>query len=61
MPSFCEAFPNGKSSAKGVTGSAQIHPRFARVVRHANCFQSIFGSQASLDFIIVSQVTSSPV
>ena len=42
-------------------GKDQIHPRFARVVRQANCFQSIFGSQTSFDFISLSQVTSSPV
>ena len=36
-------------------------PRFARVVRQANCFQSIFGSKTSFDFIISSQVTALPV
>lgn len=43
------------------TETDQLHPRFARVVRQANCFQSIFGSQTSFDFIIWSQVTSLPV
>lgn len=43
------------------TGTVQVDPRFARVVHQANCFQSIFGSQTSLDFIISSQVTGLPV
>ena len=36
-------------------------PRFARAGTQANCFQSIFGSQTSFDFIIWSHVTSLPV
>ncbi len=54
--------PRPPEGAGGLgTETDQFHPRFARVVRQANCFQSIFGSQTSLDFIILSQVTSSPV
>lgn len=47
----------------GGLGTVTVHidPRPARVVRQANCFQSIFGSQTSFDFIIWSQVTSLPV
>jgi len=54
--------PEAPDGTEGLgTETNQLHPRFARAVRQANWFQSIFGSQASLDFIILSQVTSSPV
>ena len=43
------------------TATDQVDPRSARVVRQANCFQSIFGSSTSFDFMSLSQVTSSPV
>jgi hypothetical protein len=54
------AATDGKAMNEG-TVTAQIGPRSVRAVRQANCFQSIFGSQTSLDFISFSQVTSSPV
>ena len=56
------AKPETPGTTRGLgRATDQIHPRFARVARQANCFQSTFGSQTSLDFIIFSQVTSSPV
>ena len=56
------AKPEAPDTTRGLgTATDQIHPRLARVVHQANCFQSIFGSQTSLDFIIFSQLTSSPV
>jgi hypothetical protein len=60
--SWCRESPRPSDGTEGLgTETDQLHPRFARVERQANCFQSIFGSQTSLDFIILSQVTSSPV
>jgi hypothetical protein len=60
--SGCRESPRPPDGTEGLgTETDQVHPRFARAVRQANCFQSIFGSQTSLDFIILSQVTSSPV
>ena len=54
--------PEAPETIRGLgTVTDQIDPRFARVVRHANCFQSIFGSETSFDFMSSSQVTSSPV
>ena len=50
--------PDGTGGLATATG--QIRPRFARAGTQ-NCFQSIFGSQTSFDFIIWSQVTSLPV